>query len=139
MASVAADIFIGKFVAILESEAASIAGVGDKVDEIKQELVVMKSFLEDVDGGNKAHTPVEKAWVASIRDLANDVEYIIDEFMYHMYEQQSGGPFARWINKTIHIPKELWYKCRIANKLQEITMAIRAIPREIRDMVVVQL
>ncbi|ONI02454.1 hypothetical protein PRUPE_6G199300 [Prunus persica] len=65
MASVAADIFIGKFVAILESEAASIAGVGHQVDEIKQELVVMKSFLEDVNGGNKAHTEVEKAWVAS--------------------------------------------------------------------------
>ncbi|VVA29753.1 PREDICTED: disease resistance [Prunus dulcis] len=91
MALVATDLFIGKFVSILESEAASIAGVRDQVDEIKRELVIMKSFLEDADGGKKAHTEVEKAWVASIRDLANDVENIIDEFMHHMYKQQRGG------------------------------------------------
>ncbi|XP_008235615.1 PREDICTED: disease resistance protein RPM1-like [Prunus mume] len=128
MASAATDLFLGKFVAILESEAASIAGVRDQVDEIKQELVFMKSFLEDADGGEQAHTQVEKAWVASVRDLANDVENTIDEFMYHVYEQRNGRRFARWIHKTIHFPKHLWYKRRIANKLQKITMAIRAIP-----------
>ncbi|ONI02388.1 hypothetical protein PRUPE_6G194900 [Prunus persica] len=128
MVSVSADLFIGKFVAILESEAASIAGVRDQVDVIKQELVFMKSFLEDADRGEQAHTQVQKAWVASFRDLANDVENIIDEFMYHMYEQQIGGRFGRWIRRTVHFPKNLWYKRQIANKLQKITVAIRAIP-----------
>ncbi|PQQ13293.1 disease resistance protein RPM1-like [Prunus yedoensis var. nudiflora] len=88
-------------VPILESEAASIAGVGDQVDEIKRELEFMKAFLADADGGNKAHTQVEEVWIRSVRDLANDVENIIDEFMYHMYEQQIGGGFARWLHKTI--------------------------------------
>ncbi|ONI02467.1 hypothetical protein PRUPE_6G200200 [Prunus persica] len=128
MASAATDLFLGKFVAILESEAASIAGVRDQVDEIKQELVFMKSFLEDADGGEQAHTQVEKAWVASVRDLANDVENTIDEFMYRVYEQRNGGRFSRWFHKTIHFPKHLWYKRRIANKLQKIAVAIRAIP-----------
>ncbi|KAL6277313.1 hypothetical protein ACE6H2_020914 [Prunus campanulata] len=126
--SVSADLLIDKFVAILESEAASIAGVGDQVDEIKRELEFMKAFLADADGGNKAHKQVEEVWIRSVRDLANDVENIIDEFMYHMYEQQIGGGFARWIHKTIHFPKHLWYKRKIANKLQKIAMAIRAIP-----------
>ncbi|PQQ07333.1 disease resistance protein RPM1 [Prunus yedoensis var. nudiflora] len=128
MESVAADLFIGKFVSILESEAASIAGVRDKVNEIKHELIIMKSFLEDVDGDKKTQTEVKKAWVTSIRDLANDVENIIDEFMYHLYEQQRGGQFARWLRKTIHFPKNLWYKRPIANKIQRISVAIRAIP-----------
>ncbi|XP_034219028.1 disease resistance protein RPM1-like [Prunus dulcis] len=127
MVSVSADLFIGKFVAILENEAASIAGVRDQVDVIKQELVFMKSFLEDADRGEHAHTQVQKASVASFRDLANDVENIIDEFMYHMHEQQIGGRFRRWICKTVHFPKNLWYKRQIANKLQKITVAIRAI------------
>ncbi|KAI5324798.1 hypothetical protein L3X38_033871 [Prunus dulcis] len=87
MASVAADIFIGKFVAILESEAASIAGGGHEI------LLRGCRWRQQ-----------------STHRKANDVEHIIDEFMYHMYEQQSGGPFARWINKTIHFPKKLWYK-----------------------------
>ncbi|CAL8164313.1 unnamed protein product, partial [Prunus armeniaca] len=127
MASVSADLFIGKFVAILDSEAASIAGVGDQVDEIKRELEFMKAFLADADGRNKAHTQVEEVWMRSVRDLANDVENIIDEFMYHVYEQQIGGRFARWIHKTIHFPKHLWYKRKIANKLEKMAMAIRAI------------
>ncbi|KAI5324792.1 hypothetical protein L3X38_033865 [Prunus dulcis] len=109
MATATTDLLICKVVAILENEAASIAGVGDQVDEIKQELVFMKSFLEDVDG-KKAHTQVEKAWVASGRDLADDVGDITDEFMYHVYEQESGGRFVRWINKTIHFPKKLLLK-----------------------------
>ncbi|KAH0996239.1 hypothetical protein GBA52_020103 [Prunus armeniaca] len=129
MASAATDLLIGKFVAILESEAASIAGVRDQFYEIKQELPFMKAFLADADGGNKAHTQVKEAWITRVRDLANDVEnIIIDEFMYHVYEQKIGGRFARWIHKTIHFPKHLWYKRKIANKLQKIAMAIRAIP-----------
>ncbi|ONI02458.1 hypothetical protein PRUPE_6G199600 [Prunus persica] len=66
MASVTADLFIGKFVAILESEAASIAGVDDQVDEIKLELEFMKAFLAVADGGNKAHTQVEEVWITSM-------------------------------------------------------------------------
>ncbi|BFG35590.1 hypothetical protein CerSpe_218650 [Prunus speciosa] len=125
--SVSADLLIGKLVAILESEAASIAGVGDQVDEIKRELEFMKAFLANADGSNRAHTQVEEVRIRSVRDLANDVENIIDEFMYHVYEQQIGGRFAKWIHKTIHFPKHLWYKRKIANKLQKIVMAIRAI------------
>ncbi|XP_016652528.1 PREDICTED: disease resistance protein RPM1-like [Prunus mume] len=125
MASVSADLSIGKFVAILESEAASIAGVGGQVDKIKRELEFMKALLADADEGNKAHTQVEEVWIRSVRDLANDVENIIDEFMYHVYEHQIGGRFARWIHKTIQFPKHLWYKRKIANKIQKIVMAIR--------------
>ncbi|CAL2267102.1 unnamed protein product [Prunus armeniaca] len=136
MATATTDLLIGKVVAILENEAASIAGVGDQVDEIKQELVFMKSFLEDVDG-KKAHTQVEKAWVASVRDLAYDVEDIIDEFLYHVYEQESGGRFVRWINETIHFPKKLWYKRRIANKLERIARTIKAFPERNQRYVLV--
>ncbi|CAL2267169.1 unnamed protein product [Prunus armeniaca] len=127
MAKASADIFIGKFVAILESEAASIAGVRDQVDEIKQELVFMKSFLADADEGNKANTQVEEAWIGSVRDSANDVENIIDEFTYHVYVQHRGSRFARWLRKTVHFPKNLWYKRQIAKKLQKIAVTIRAI------------
>lgn len=47
--------------------------------------------MQDVDS-KKAHTEVEKTWIACVRDMTYDVEDIIDEFTrYHMYEQQSGG------------------------------------------------
>ncbi|PRQ47615.1 putative P-loop containing nucleoside triphosphate hydrolase, leucine-rich repeat domain, L [Rosa chinensis] len=127
MASAPTDLLIGKIVSILESEASSIAGVRDEVDEIKLELESMKSFLEDTER-KKASTQGEKTWIANVRNLACDVEDIIDEFMYRMYEKESGGRFARFLQKTIHVPKNLWYKRRIANKLQKIIAAIKAIP-----------
>ncbi|KAK9938773.1 hypothetical protein M0R45_015494 [Rubus argutus] len=107
MASAATDLLIAKIVGILENEASSIAGVRDQVNEITQELESMKAFLEDAEG-NTSHTKVEEAWVARVRDLTYDVEDIIDEFMYHIYEQKSRG------GKTI--------------KLQNITRTIQAIP-----------
>ncbi|PQM33193.1 disease resistance protein RPM1-like [Prunus yedoensis var. nudiflora] len=58
-------------------------------------------------GATRAHTQVEEVRIRSVRDLANDVENIIDEFMYHVYEQQIGGRFARWIHKTIHFQSTL--------------------------------
>ncbi|ONH89672.1 hypothetical protein PRUPE_8G008500 [Prunus persica] len=162
MASTATDLLIGKVAGILESEVCSIVGVRDQVDEIKQVLISMKSFLKDAEG-KKPQTEGEETWVARVRDLTYDVEDIIDEFMYHMHEQQSGvrfasllrrticfpnhwnrGRFARWLHKTIHIPKyrgrfasclhkaihipkKLWYRRQIGKKLQKITKTIKDI------------
>ncbi|BBH08724.1 NB-ARC domain-containing disease resistance protein [Prunus dulcis] len=140
MASTATDLLIGKVAGILESEACSIVGVRDQVDEIKQVLISMKSFLKDAEG-KKPQTEGEETWVASVTDLAYDVEDIIDEFMYHMHEQQSGvrfasllrriicfpnhwnrGRFARWLHRTRHNPKGRFASClhkaiHIPNKL----------------------
>ncbi|ONH89683.1 hypothetical protein PRUPE_8G009300 [Prunus persica] len=118
----ATDLLIGKVVGILESEASSIVGVRDQVDEIKQELISMKSFLKDAEG-KKPRTEGEETWVDSLRDLAYDVEDIIDKFMYHMHE----GRFARCLHKAIHIAKKLWYRRQIGKKLQKITKTIKDI------------
>ncbi|KAB2635108.1 disease resistance protein RPM1-like [Pyrus ussuriensis x Pyrus communis] len=125
MASAAIDLLIGKTVGILESEASCIVGVRNQVDEIKQELISMKSFLRDADG-KKAHTEGEEAWVASVRDLAYDVEDMIDEFM---------GRFARWLSKTLHISKYHWYRSRYANRLHKtILLAKKQITKTIKDI-----
>ncbi|KAM1263880.1 hypothetical protein ACFX2J_033745 [Malus domestica] len=83
MALPTADLLIGKIVTIFENEASSVASVRDEIDDIKQELVSMRAFLHDADR-KKAQAEGEATWVASVRDLAYDVEDIIDEFMYHI-------------------------------------------------------
>ncbi|XP_050364430.1 disease resistance protein RPM1-like [Argentina anserina] len=117
MASAATEFLIGKIGEALEKEASSIAGVRDQVDEIKQELVSMKSFLEDAEG-KKIDTEGEKEWVASIRNSVYDVEDIIDEFMYRMHELRNGGRLARLLCKTTLIPKN-WYRSRFARWLRK--------------------
>ncbi|KAL6201588.1 hypothetical protein ACLB2K_025301 [Fragaria x ananassa] len=104
-----------------------ILGVTSNSPKIKPEFLSMKAFLEDAEA-EKAQTEGQKVWVASIRDLAYDVEDIIDEFMYHMYEKQSGGRISRGLYKTIYAPNSLWFRRKIAKKLHKITETIKAIP-----------
>ncbi|KAL6198554.1 hypothetical protein ACLB2K_028343 [Fragaria x ananassa] len=127
MAISATDLLIGRIVAILEHEGTTITGARDEVEEIKQEFLSMQAFLADAET-NTAKTKGEKLWVASIRDLAYDVEDIIDEFMYHMYEKQSGGRLSRGLQKTISAPQKLWFRRKIANKCQKLNEMIKAIP-----------
>ncbi|KAM2075911.1 hypothetical protein ACFX1T_038723 [Malus domestica] len=123
----AASLLIGKIAAILENEASSIAAVRDEVDELKLELISMKSFLIDAEG-KEPQTEGERTWVTSVRDLTCDAENVIDEFLYHIYDKQSATPFAKLLHRTIYFPKNLWHRHRIAKKLQKITKKIKAIP-----------
>ncbi|XP_062012470.1 disease resistance protein RPM1-like [Rosa rugosa] len=124
MASSATDLLIGKIVAILENEGTTIASVRDEVDSIKEELQSMKAFLVDAEA-DTAKNEREKLWVESIRNLAYDVEDVIDEFMYRMYEKQSGSRLSRRLHKTICFPKSLWFRRKTAKRLQKITKKIK--------------
>ncbi|PRQ33010.1 putative P-loop containing nucleoside triphosphate hydrolase, leucine-rich repeat domain, L [Rosa chinensis] len=126
MALSVTDLLIGKLATILEYEGTTIAGVRHEVDKIKEEFLSMKAFLVDAEA-NKPKTEGQKLWVARIRDLAYDVEDIIDEFMYHMYEKQSGGRLSRGLQKTIRAPCNIWFRHKIAKKLRKITDMIKAI------------
>ncbi|XP_008244610.1 PREDICTED: disease resistance protein RPM1-like [Prunus mume] len=122
------DFLIGKIVTILENEASSIADVCDEIDDIKQELVCMKAFLNDSEG-KKALTEGGETWVASVRGMAYDVEDIIDEFMYHMYEHGCHeSRFARRLHHTIRILQNVWFRRQMSEKLQKISRMIKAIP-----------
>ncbi|XP_050152667.1 disease resistance protein RPM1-like isoform X2 [Malus sylvestris] len=123
----AASLLIGKIAAILENEASSIAAVRDEVDELKLELISMKSFLIDAEG-KEPQTEGVKTWVTSVRNLTCDAENVIDEFLYHIYDKHSASPSAKLLHRTIYFPKNLWYRHRIAKKLQKITKKIKAIP-----------
>ncbi|XP_062012473.1 disease resistance protein RPM1-like [Rosa rugosa] len=127
MAKSITDLLIGKIVAILENEGTTISSVRDEVDSIKEELRSMKAFLVDAEA-DTVKTEGEKLWVESIRNLAYDVEDIIDEFMYHMYEKQSGSRLSRRLHKTICFPKCLWFRRKTAKRLQKITKKIKDIP-----------
>ncbi|KAM2699504.1 hypothetical protein EV1_038372 [Malus domestica] len=122
----AASLLIGKIAAILENEASSIAAVRDEVDDLKLELISMKCFLRDAEGKEPQAEGV-KTWVTSVRDLTCDAEIVIDEFLYHIYDKQSATPFAKLLHRTIYFPKNLWYRHRIAKKLQKIKKKIKAI------------
>ena len=120
-------LLINNIISILATEASLLWGVRDAVDDIKDELISMQSFL--VDAYKKGEgSEREKTWVANVRDMAYDVEDVIDEFMYHMHSLRIGGRFPRILHHTIFFPKNLWVRYQTATKIQKINNKIKGIP-----------
>lgn len=86
---------------MLENEASLLNGVRD---EIKLELNSMKSFLEDAHRARE-QSKAENDWVAGVREIACQVEDIIDKYMYDMNKQQQWkGKFTSLFLKGINFP-----------------------------------
>ncbi|XP_028091189.1 disease resistance protein RPM1-like isoform X2 [Camellia sinensis] len=136
MALAAVGLLIGRIVSALENEASLIGGVQDELIQLNHELTSMRAFLEDADK-TTIQTEGEKTWeantwVANVRDLAYEVEDIIDEYMYYMNKQKVCGKFTRFLRQIVYAPKNLWVRHRIATKLQKINSMIKAIPERNR-------
>ena len=116
MESAIVDHLVDNILSVLATEASLLCGVRDAIDNTKDELKSMQSFLVDADKkglGNEG----EKTWVVNVRDMAYDVEDVIDQFMYHVNSQRIGGRFFRFLHHTIYIPQTLWVRHQIATKL----------------------
>ncbi|KAM4075711.1 hypothetical protein ACJW30_12G008200 [Castanea mollissima] len=117
---------------ILSTEASLLWGVGDAIDDLKDELRSMLSFLIDANM-KEAESETEKTWVANVRDRVYDAEDIIDEFMYHINSQQIQGGCSWILHRTIYFPINLWVRHQTATKIQKISGIIKgAIPERKR-------
>ncbi|KAK8481632.1 hypothetical protein V6N11_071054 [Hibiscus sabdariffa] len=124
------DPVISKVISVLENEASLLANVGAEIDEIKLELKAITAFLEDADrrSGAVPISETDKQWVASVRNIAYEVEDVVDEFMYHFNKQQQWrGKPLRFFFKLIHFPKNLLVRHRVAVELQDINKRIKSI------------
>ncbi|KAK8564476.1 hypothetical protein V6N12_036599 [Hibiscus sabdariffa] len=124
------DLITGKVVSVLENEALLLTKVGAEIDEIKLELKAIRAFLEDADRGLGVVplSETDKQWVASVRDIAYEVEDVVDEFVYHFNQQQHWrGKPSRFFFKLIHFPKDLLVKHQVAVKLKGINKRIKSI------------
>ncbi|GMJ03679.1 RESISTANCE TO PSEUDOMONAS SYRINGAE 3, RESISTANCE TO P. SYRINGAE PV MACULICOLA 1 [Hibiscus trionum] len=124
------DPITGKLISVLENEASLLAKLGAEIDEIKLELKAIRAFLEDADTrlGAVPFSETDKQWVASVRDIAYEVEDVVDEFMYHFHKQQQWrGKPSRFFLKLIHFPKDLLVKHQVAVKLKGIDKRIKSI------------
>ncbi|CAK7328846.1 unnamed protein product [Dovyalis caffra] len=126
MATIPVDYAITKIVALLENEVSLLGRTRYELHEIKQELMSMKSFLVDADN-RRVSTESEKTWVENVRDIAYNVEDIIDEISYHMNWPQSDNKFTRFLQNTIQTPQNMWMRHCVGKKLIRINNKIKAI------------
>ena len=112
---------------ILSSESSLLWKVSEAIEEIKNELIIMQSVLIDAEKKG-AGSEGEKAWVATVTDIAYDVEDVIHKFMYQISREGISGRSARFLCHTIYFPRNLWERHKTASKLQKIKNKIKVIP-----------
>ncbi|OVA15040.1 Disease resistance protein [Macleaya cordata] len=130
MAESAVEFLLERIVILLEYEGSLLGGLRQEFKEIKRELEGMRSFLKDADRiirRENNNLDGVKTWVQEVRDSAYDVEDVIDEFMYHLGCQRRSIGFMGIFHKTIHFPKDLLMRHKIATKLQVIKTQVHAI------------
>ncbi|KFK38160.1 hypothetical protein AALP_AA3G076700 [Arabis alpina] len=128
MSSATVDFGIGLILSLLENETLLLSGVHGEIEKMKKELLIMKSFLEDTHqehGGNGSTTTTQlfQTFVTNTRDLAYQVEDIIDEFAYHIHGYRS----CTKLRRAFHFPKYMWARHSIAHKLKMVNEMIQSI------------
>ncbi|XP_068642033.1 disease resistance protein RPM1-like [Aristolochia californica] len=116
---------LGKLASILEKEASLLGGVRHEIEDIKQELESIRSFLREVDRRKNTSDGVT-TWATQVRDVAYEVEDIIDEFTYQANSSRRGGIKGK-LQSVIQFPSSLVAKHQIATRLQRIKAKVQAI------------
>ncbi|KAG2245776.1 hypothetical protein Bca52824_085404 [Brassica carinata] len=139
MSSATVDVGIGLILSLLENETLLLSGVHSEIEKMKKELLIIKSFLEDThkqDGsgstttttGTTTTTQLFQIFVSNTRDLAYQVEDIIDEFTYHIHGYRS----CTKLRRAVHFPKYMWARHSIAQKLGAVNVMIRSISESMK-------
>ncbi|KAL3038924.1 hypothetical protein AAZX31_01G158100 [Glycine max] len=95
MAEVAVSTVVTKLTELLVEQAAvaavsvsQLAGVREQVENLKNELGWMQSFLRDADAKQEGNDRV-RMWVSEIRDVAFEAEELIETYVYKTTMQSS--------------------------------------------------
>jgi disease resistance protein RPM1 len=126
MADGAVSFLLDKLTTILLQKASLLGDARDKIEEIKLELESMKSFLRDAERRKEKSDSVE-TWVRQVREVAYEVEDIIDEFMHHKYKKPLKNGFKGIVEGVVKFPKNITSRHRISSKLQKVIAKVHEV------------
>ncbi|KAL3604974.1 hypothetical protein D5086_005833 [Populus alba] len=126
MADGAVSFLLDKLTTILLQKASLLGDARDKIEEIKLELESMKSFLRDAERSKEKSDSVE-TWVRQVREVAYEVEDIIDEFMHHKYKETLKNGFKGIVEGVVKFPKNITSRHRISSKLQKVIAKVHEV------------
>ena len=86
---------------LLAEEAHLLHGVEDQVNSILRELRLMNIFLQNSEGKRNEHDIVKEV-VRQIRDVAHEVEDVIDTFVLNVAEQRKRNVLGKIIHSFNH-------------------------------------
>ncbi|XP_058100181.1 disease resistance protein RPM1-like [Magnolia sinica] len=116
MVDAAVTLVAVKLGSFLVQQASLLGGVHDDFEEIKREFESMRSFLKDADRRKESNEGV-KIWVGQVRDVAYEVEDLIDEFEFRMDKR---GGFRGLLHNSLRRPKSIVVVHQMASQLQKV-------------------
>ncbi|XP_058111988.1 disease resistance protein RPM1-like [Magnolia sinica] len=124
MAESAVNFLIQYLGPLLVNEVQSLKGVRGEVRELINEFESMRSALKDADARQDTDEGLKK-WVKQIREVAYDVEDVLDEFMLGQAQEQQG---ARGCIDFLHILiRQPMVRHKTASSIRDIKTRIHRI------------
>ncbi|XP_058111963.1 disease resistance protein RPM1-like [Magnolia sinica] len=124
MAESAVNLLIQYFGPLLVNEVQSLKGVRGEVRELINEFESIRSVLRDADAKQDTDEGL-KTWVKQIREVAYDIEDVLDEFMLSQAQQQQGA----WgcINFLHILIKQFMVRHKTASSIRDIKTRVSKI------------
>ncbi|KAL5732122.1 hypothetical protein ACHQM5_004776 [Ranunculus cassubicifolius] len=123
MADRVVSLLVEKLEAWIEQETELLRGVSGEIRDIKDEFVTIGAFLREADAmvDNDA---LMKAWVQQVRDVAYEIEHVLDKYILAQREKQGDqGIFQRLAGCF----KCLQTKHDIATRIRDIKTRVKSI------------
>jgi hypothetical protein len=124
MASIVASASKGVMDAVLEKHNGLIAdrffnliGVPDDIAFLKDELSIIRALINNLEDTDGELNPLVKNWRDQAREMAYDIEDLIDDFMN---KQESADANAGFLNKLSHYLKNCRAQHETASQINEL-------------------
>ncbi|XP_058201495.1 disease resistance protein RPM1-like [Rhododendron vialii] len=114
-------------VPLLSGEVKLLRNIHREVASIKTELESIRSFLKDADSSSKLENERMKNWVKQVRELAYQIEDVMDEYILHLAENKKRRGFIGFLHKLARSIAKLGPQHDIASQIQVIKQTIREI------------
>ncbi|KAF3456670.1 hypothetical protein FNV43_RR01324 [Rhamnella rubrinervis] len=132
MAETAVGLVVDHLIPMLTQEASLLRGIHSQVVDIKNELQSIQCFLRDADRKAESESDLTrrdgvKAWVEQLREVAFQIQDVIDEYMFHLGHLHDHGSFFYSIRKITRSIIKLKARHGIAYEIHDIKTKVRKI------------
>uniref|UniRef100_A0A6N2MD30 Rx N-terminal domain-containing protein n=1 Tax=Salix viminalis TaxID=40686 RepID=A0A6N2MD30_SALVM len=118
-------VVLEQLASLVAEETRFLGGVRGGIDELRDDLSSMKSFLQDAEERSESD-PGLRAWVKQVRDVAYDAEDILEEFMLR-FSPSHGSGFVHFLRDSYRSTLKLSARHRLAAHLESIKARVKAI------------
>ncbi|GJU88584.1 disease resistance protein RPM1-like protein [Tanacetum coccineum] len=126
MADGAVNFLLEKLTTLLMQEASLLGDSKSDVEEIKLELEIMRSCIRDAER-KKLKSEVVETWVRQVREVAQNVEDMLDEYVYYKDFEEDRKGLTNMVQDLIMVPMHM-------NRRRKFSLKIQKLKRQVHEV-----